>query len=66
MKVTVSYDGPIKAPIKAGQRVGELTVTAPDMPPQTVPVVAGAAVEALGPMGRAGAALSYLVWGTKH
>jgi serine-type D-Ala-D-Ala carboxypeptidase (penicillin-binding protein 5/6) len=66
MKVTVSYDGPIKAPIQAGQQVGELTVTAPDMPSQTVPVVAGTAVGALGPMGRVGAALSHLVWGNKH
>jgi D-alanyl-D-alanine carboxypeptidase (penicillin-binding protein 5/6) len=65
MKVTVSYDGPIKAPIKAGQTIGELVVTAPDMPPQSIPIVAGADVGALGPMGRVGAALSRLVWGAK-
>ncbi|HVJ51579.1 MAG TPA: D-alanyl-D-alanine carboxypeptidase family protein [Aliidongia sp.] len=65
MKVTVSYDGPIKAPIAAGQQVGMLTVSAPDMPEQSVPIVAGAAVGALGPMGRASAALSHMIWGAK-
>jgi D-alanyl-D-alanine carboxypeptidase (penicillin-binding protein 5/6) len=66
MKVTVSYDGPIKAPIQAGQPVGQLIVTAPDMPPQTVPLVTGAAVAPLGPFGRIGTAMSQLVWGSKH
>lgn len=65
MKVTVSYDGPIKAPIAAGQEIGKLVVTAPDMQEQTVPLVAGAAVEKLGPIGRIGAALSYMIWGAK-
>jgi D-alanyl-D-alanine carboxypeptidase (penicillin-binding protein 5/6) len=66
MKVTLSYDGPVKAPIQAGQQIGMLTVTAPDIAPQTVPVVAGAAVEALGPLGRIGAALSHMIWGGAH
>ncbi|MEA2754788.1 MAG: hypothetical protein QOJ54_1077 [Aliidongia sp.] len=66
MKVTLSYDGPVKAPIQAGQQIGTLTVTAPDMAAQSIPVVAGAAVEALGPLGRIGAALSHMIWGGKH
>jgi D-alanyl-D-alanine carboxypeptidase (penicillin-binding protein 5/6) len=66
MKVTVSYDGPIPAPVQAGQRIGNLTVTAPDMPTQSVPIVAGAAVDRLGTMGRIGAALSHLIWGDRH
>jgi serine-type D-Ala-D-Ala carboxypeptidase (penicillin-binding protein 5/6) len=66
MKVSLSYDGPIKAPVQAGQQVGTLTVTAPDTPVQSVPVVAGAAVGQLGSFGRIEAALSYLVWGSKH
>jgi serine-type D-Ala-D-Ala carboxypeptidase (penicillin-binding protein 5/6) len=65
MKVTVSYDGPIKAPISAGQEIGRLVVTAPDMEEQSVPIVAGSAVEKLGPIGRIGAALSYMIWGAK-
>jgi len=66
MKVSLTYDGPIKAPIQAGQQLGTLTVTAPDMPTQTIPVVAGDSVEKLGHMSRIGAALSYMVWGTAH
>ncbi|MGB8839460.1 MAG: D-alanyl-D-alanine carboxypeptidase family protein [Aliidongia sp.] len=66
MKVTLSYDGPVKAPIQAGQPIGTLTVTAPDIAPQSIPVVAGAAVEALGPLGRIGAALSHMIWGGTH
>ncbi|MEI9981818.1 MAG: D-alanyl-D-alanine carboxypeptidase family protein [Aliidongia sp.] len=66
MKVTVSYDGPVKAPIQAGQQLGMMTVTAPDMPTQSVPIVAGEAVGPLGRMSRIGAALSYMVWGTTH
>jgi len=66
MKVSVSYDGPIKAPIEAGQQLGTMTVTAPDMPTQTVPVVAGESVAKLGHMSRIGAALSYMIWGTTH
>ena len=66
MKVSLSYDGPIKAPVQAGQQIGTLTVTAPDTPTQTVAVVAGDSVEKLGHMSRIGAALSYMVWGTTH
>ncbi len=66
MKVSLSYDGPIKAPVQAGQQLGTLTVTAPDTPTQTIPVVAGESVEKLGHMSRIGAALSYMIWGTSH
>jgi D-alanyl-D-alanine carboxypeptidase (penicillin-binding protein 5/6) len=65
MKVTVSYDGPIKAPIAAGQPIGTLTVTAPDAPAQSVPIAAGAAVEKLGHFERIGAALAHMIWGSK-
>ena len=40
MKVTVDYDRPIPAPIKKGQTVGKLVVTAPDAPPVEAPLVA--------------------------
>ncbi len=65
MKVTVSYDGPIKAPVTAGQQVGSLVVSVPDMPDQSVPIMTGGGVGALGPMGRVGAALSHMIWGAK-
>ena len=40
MKVSVAYDGPIKAPIKQGQHIADLIVRTPDTPPQTMPLVA--------------------------
>lgn len=40
MKVRVVYNGPVKAPIKAGQHIADLVVSTPDMPPQTLPLVA--------------------------
>ena len=44
MKVKVVYNGPIMAPIKAGQHIADLVVSTPDMPPQTLPLVAESAV----------------------
>ena len=38
--VKIAYDGPIKAPIKAGQHIADLVVTTADTPPQTQPLVA--------------------------
>jgi D-alanyl-D-alanine carboxypeptidase (penicillin-binding protein 5/6) len=66
MKVSVSYDKPIKAPVAKGQTIGKLVVTVPGMPPTEFPLVAAADVERLGAMGRVGAALSYLVFGARH
>ena len=40
LKVTLRYDGPMKAPIAAGQQIGTVTVTVPGKPDKTVPVVA--------------------------
>ncbi|GAA0536105.1 D-alanyl-D-alanine carboxypeptidase (penicillin-binding protein 5/6) [Rhizomicrobium palustre] len=40
MKVALKYKGPVAAPVKAGDQVGTLTVTAPDFPGLTVPVYA--------------------------
>jgi len=48
MTVTLSYDGPVAAPIAAGQEVGMLTVSTPGKPDLSVPVVAAQAVESAG------------------
>jgi serine-type D-Ala-D-Ala carboxypeptidase (penicillin-binding protein 5/6) len=44
MQARVVYQGPIKAPIKAGQHVADLVVTSPGIPTQTLPLAAGADV----------------------
>jgi D-alanyl-D-alanine carboxypeptidase (penicillin-binding protein 5/6) len=48
MKVTLSYNGPIKAPVAAGQEIGTLRVSVPGKDDKIVPVVAAEAVSASG------------------
>ena len=48
MKVSIAYDGPIKAPIKAGQHIADLIVRTPDGPPQVMSLVAGADIASAG------------------
>jgi D-alanyl-D-alanine carboxypeptidase (penicillin-binding protein 5/6) len=61
MKVTVRYDGPIKAPIRKGDEVAQLVVTTGDTQPQVVPLVAGADVGEAGFFGRAWIGLKSLL-----
>ena len=44
MKVTLVYDGPVRAPIEKGQKIGTLRVTAPDFPGAQAPLVAAESV----------------------
>jgi serine-type D-Ala-D-Ala carboxypeptidase (penicillin-binding protein 5/6) len=60
MTAKIVYDGPIKAPIKAGDHVADLVVSTPDMPPETLPLVAAADVSKAGFFGRAWAGLTSL------
>jgi D-alanyl-D-alanine carboxypeptidase (penicillin-binding protein 5/6) len=48
MKVSVAYDGPLKAPIKAGDHVADLIVRTPDGPPQIMPLTAATDVAKAG------------------
>jgi len=52
MKVTVSYVGPVQAPIAKGQQIGTVDITAPDFPGEHVPVYAANAVSSAGIFGR--------------
>jgi len=49
---TVVYEGPLPAPIEAGQRVATLRIQAPGISVHEVPLVAGRSVAAAGPLGR--------------
>ena len=60
IKVRIVYDGPLKAPIKAGDKVAELVVSTPDTPPQAMPLVAEKAVGEAGFFGRFWAGLASL------
>lgn len=59
----VVYDGPLKAPIKAGDHVADLIVTSPGMPDQRFPLVADKDVGPAGFFGRAWAGLMQLFGG---
>jgi serine-type D-Ala-D-Ala carboxypeptidase (penicillin-binding protein 5/6) len=48
MKVTLVYDGPVPAPVAAGQQIGKLKITAPDFPGAEVPVYSAVAVPSAG------------------
>jgi serine-type D-Ala-D-Ala carboxypeptidase (penicillin-binding protein 5/6) len=63
MKVVVSYDGPLPAPVVQGTPVGNLRVTAPGISDVVVPLIASENVGRLGLVGRLGAALNFIVWG---
>jgi D-alanyl-D-alanine carboxypeptidase (penicillin-binding protein 5/6) len=63
MTVKVTHDGPIPAPIEAGQQVATLVISAPNTEAIEVPLLAGAAVERLGVFGRFAASVKHLVFG---
>ena len=58
MTAKVVYEGPIKAPIKAGQHIADLVVTTSDGLQQTMPLVAEKDVAVAGFFGRAWAGLT--------
>ncbi len=63
MKVSVVYNGPLEAPIAAGDQVAELKISTPGNEDLKVPLYAGADVGRLGVFGRVQAAIGYLIWG---
>jgi D-alanyl-D-alanine carboxypeptidase (penicillin-binding protein 5/6) len=66
MKVAVQYDSPIPAPIKKGESIGKVVVTAPDTPQQERPLIAATDVPRMDAMGRIATLAGYLVWGGRH
>ncbi len=65
LKVSVGYNAPIEAPIAKGQRIGALTVSAPDYPARSYALYAGEAVERAGIFARGMEGLSLLLGGHK-
>jgi D-alanyl-D-alanine carboxypeptidase (penicillin-binding protein 5/6) len=63
MKVTLTYDGPIQAPVTKGQQIGTLTVTASEFPGVAVPVYAADSVSGAGFFGRVFLGLRALITG---
>ena len=66
MKVTIAYDKPVPAPIKKGDKVGKLVVTAPEMAPAEAQLVAAGNVDRMGPVGRIAMVAAHLIWSRLH
>jgi serine-type D-Ala-D-Ala carboxypeptidase (penicillin-binding protein 5/6) len=62
-QVKVIFDGPIPAPIAQGQEVGKIIIEAPGYGKTEVPLVAAAAIERQGFVGRAFSNLEYFLFG---
>ena len=65
MKVKLRYDGPIHAPVAAGQQIGTITVSVPGKPDKVVPAIAAEGVPANGFLDRMMTGLQVLVFGAK-
>ena len=63
LKVSAVYDGPARAPVKQGQAIGNLVITAPDIGTMSAPLVASQPVDQLNAFGRMAAAAGYLLFG---
>lgn len=63
MKVTLTYDGPLRAPVESGRQVGTLTVSAPGMKDVVTPVRTAGSVAQLGLTDKLGFALMQLMFG---
>jgi D-alanyl-D-alanine carboxypeptidase (penicillin-binding protein 5/6) len=63
LEVTAVYDGPLMAPIAAGDEVGRLIVEAPGIEPREYVLVAAEDVERQDLMGRIGTALAMMIRG---
>ena len=63
MKVTLRYDGPLRAPVTLGQQIGTLTVTVPGKPDKVVPAVAAEAVPSNSFLDKMMTGLQVLVFG---
>ena len=63
LKISYAYTAPVKAPIAAGQKSGEMKIEMPGRDTRTVPLVAAAAVDEAGIFVRIANALSLTLFG---
>lgn len=66
LKVSAVYDGPVAAPIKKGDKLGNLKIVIPDSDNLEIPLLAGKDVGQLGTFSRLGAALRFVLWGESN
>ena len=63
LKVSLSYNGPIKAPIKKDQQIAELIVTNKDQVIKTLPLYASEEISKVNFFKSLVTSLNYLIWG---
>lgn len=63
MKVTVKMNNPVAAPVRKGQKLATLVVTAPNFQTREIPLLAAEDIGQLGFVGRIGAAIKHVLWG---
>lgn len=65
IKMTAVYDKPVKAPVAAGDKLGEVRIELDGQEMENVPLVADKNIEKLGFFGRIGQNLKYLLFGAE-
>lgn len=65
IKMTAVYDKPVKAPVAAGDKLGEVRIELGGQEMENLPLVADRNVEKLGFFGRIGQNLKYLLFGAE-
>lgn len=63
MTVKAKYSNPVSAPVKAGQELGTLEISAPGVATKSVPLVAAVDVAGLNPLARLSYTIQYLLKG---
>ena len=62
-KVIVRMKNPVAAPVRKGQPLATLVITAPNFATREIPLIAAETVDQLGFTGRIGAAIKHVLWG---
>lgn len=65
IKMTAVYDKPVKAPVAAGDKLGEVRIELDGQEMENLPLVADKNIEKLGFFGRIGQNLKYLLFGAE-
>ena len=63
MKVVVRMSNPVAAPVRKGQQLATLVITAPNFKTREIPLIAAEEIGQLGFVGRIGAAIKHVLWG---
>ncbi len=63
LEVSLNYDGPIKAPVKKGDKVGNIKVTVKDQLVKSMPVYASEDIKKVNFLKSVFMSINYLIWG---